>query len=200
MKFDYIFYTGSTRVGKIIHSAANRYLTPTTLELGGKSPVYIDNTVDIELTAKRVLWGKLMNLGQTCIAPDYIICTKDVQARFVDATKKVIQDFYGENAMASADLCRIINDNNFQWVFLFKCFPSAYCFINLIFRRLVKLLKGADIAYGGKSNADERYIEPTILVNVKPTDAVMQEEIFGPILPIINVDNAFEAIQFINAR
>lgn len=114
LKFDYIFYTGSTRVGKIVHNAANRHLTPTTLELGGKSPVYIDNTVDIELATKRILWGKLMNLGQTCIAPDYILCTKDVQGKFVEATKKIMQEFYGDNTMDSPDLCRIINDSNFQ--------------------------------------------------------------------------------------
>lgn len=114
LKFDYIFYTGSTRVGKIVHNAANRHLTPTTLELGGKSPVYIDNTVDIELATKRILWGKLMNLGQTCIAPDYILCTKEVQGQFVEASKKIIQEFYGDDAMASPDLCRVINDTNFQ--------------------------------------------------------------------------------------
>lgn len=114
LKFDYIFYTGSTRVGKIIHNAANRYLTPTTLELGGKSPVYIDNTVDIEMTTKRILWGKLMNLGQTCIAPDYILCNKEIQGQVIEAAKKILLEFYGDNAMESPDLCRIVNNANFQ--------------------------------------------------------------------------------------
>lgn len=179
LRFDYIFYTGSTRVGKIVHAAANRYLTPTTLELGGKSPCYIDNTIDIEMATRRILWGKLINLGQTCIAPDYILCTKAVQNSIIEAAKKLLNDFYGENVSESPDLCRIINQANFQ--------------------RLASMLKGADVAVGGKINADEKFIEPTILINVKKTDPVMQEEIFGPILPIVNVENAFDAIQLINS-
>lgn len=113
-KFDYIFYTGSTRVGKIIHAAANEHLTPVTLELGGKSPVYIDNTVDIALATKRIIWGKLMNLGQTCIAPDYVLCTKEVQGQIVECTKNLLKDFYGDDLQQSPDLCRIINPANFQ--------------------------------------------------------------------------------------
>lgn len=114
LKFDYIFYTGSTRVGQIVHAAANKYLTPTTLELGGKSPVYIDNTVNIERATKRIIWGKLMNLGQTCIAPDYIICTKEVQGQFIEATRNLLKEFFGNNLQESPDLCRIINAANFQ--------------------------------------------------------------------------------------
>lgn len=114
LKFDYIFYTGSTRVGRIIHQAANKYLTPTTLELGGKSPVYIDNTVNIDRAAKRILWGKLMNLGQTCIAPDYVICTKEVQGQFIEAAKTLLKEFFGDNLQESPDLCRVINAANFQ--------------------------------------------------------------------------------------
>lgn len=114
LKFDYIFYTGSTRVGKVIHAAANKYLTPTTLELGGKSPVYIDNTVNIERAVKRILWGKVMNLGQTCIAPDYIICTKEIQGQIIEIARTLLQEFYGDNLQESPDLCRIINANNFQ--------------------------------------------------------------------------------------
>lgn len=114
LKFDYIFYTGSTRVGKIVHAAANKYLTPTTLELGGKSPVYIDQTVDIPLATKRILWGKLMNLGQTCIAPDYILCTKAVQGQIIEASREILKEFYGEDIQNSPDLCRIVNNANFQ--------------------------------------------------------------------------------------
>lgn len=114
LKFDYIFYTGSTRVGKIIHQAANKYLTPVTLELGGKSPCYIDSSVNIEMATKRILWGKLMNLGQTCIAPDYLLCTKEVQGQFIEAARKVLKDFYGENLKDSPDLCRVVNASNFQ--------------------------------------------------------------------------------------
>lgn len=113
LKFDYIFYTGSTRVGKIVHAAANRYLTPTTLELGGKSPVYIDSTVNIELATKRILWGKLMNLGQTCIAPDYVLCTKAIQGQIVECSRNLLKDFYGDDLQQSPDLCRIINPANF---------------------------------------------------------------------------------------
>ncbi|CAD7077118.1 unnamed protein product [Hermetia illucens] len=179
-QFDYIFFTGSTHIGKIIHAAANKHLTPVTLELGGKSPCYIDNTADIPKTAKRVMWGKLINNGQTCIAPDYILCSKEVQNKFVEEAKKTIAEWYGQNPQESPDLCRIINNNHFQ--------------------RLVGLLKSGTIATGGRYDASERYIEPTILIDVKPDDPVMKEEIFGPILPIINVESAFDAIKFINAR
>ena len=133
-RFDYIFYTGSTKVGQIIHAAANKYLTPVTLELGGKrfapsrrfpliptqkrfplsSPVYVDNTVDLNLAARRILWGKFTNSGQTCIAPDYLLCTREVQSKFIEEAKKVLQEFYGENAKESPDLCRMINPANYQ--------------------------------------------------------------------------------------
>lgn len=114
LKFDYIFYTGSPRVGKIIHAAANQHLTPTTLELGGKSPVYIDSTVNIEMATKRIIWGKLMNLGQTCIAPDYVLCSKEVQGQIIESTRFLLKEFYGDNIQQSPDLCRIINQQNFQ--------------------------------------------------------------------------------------
>lgn len=114
MKFDYIFYTGSSRVGRIVHAAANKYLTPVTLELGGKSPCYIDDSINIAKATKRILWGKFVNVGQTCIAPDYIICTKKVQAEFLQAAKQLLVEFYGENPQKSPDLCRIINQANFK--------------------------------------------------------------------------------------
>lgn len=178
-KFDYIFYTGSTRVGQIVHAAANKHLTPVTLELGGKSPCYINKDADIGITTRRILWGKFMNCGQTCIAPDYILCNKETQEKFVQEAKKVIAEWYGNDAKASPDLCRIINQNNFN--------------------RLQGLLKtGGDIAIGGKSVASDLYIEPTVMIDVKKTDPIMQEEIFGPILPIVNVRDAFDAIEFIN--
>ncbi|KAL6426219.1 hypothetical protein ACFW04_009038 [Cataglyphis niger] len=180
-RFDYIFYTGSSMVGKIVRNAANKYLTPVTLELGGKSPVYIDNTVDMRMATKRILWGKCLNVGQTCIAPDYILCTIEVQNKFVEEAKKILKEWYGENAQESPDLARIITEKHYQ--------------------RLVSYLNGnGKIAVGGDTNPAERYISPTILVNVKPTDPIMQDEIFGPILPIINVANAYEAIEFINKR
>ncbi|XP_034935277.1 aldehyde dehydrogenase, dimeric NADP-preferring isoform X1 [Chelonus insularis] len=180
-KFDYIFYTGSSHVGKLVREASNKYLTPVTLELGGKCPVWIDNTADIELAARRVLWGKLINAGQTCVAPDYILCTEEVENKFVAKAKEIIKDFYGNNPKESPDLCRIINQTQFQ--------------------RLSQLLSSnGKIAVGGEIDAQERYIAPTILVDVKPTDPVMCQEIFGPILPIMRVANAYEAIKFINER
>ncbi|XP_055707509.1 aldehyde dehydrogenase, dimeric NADP-preferring isoform X12 [Phlebotomus papatasi] len=179
-KFDYIFYTGSTRVGKIVHAAANENLTPVTLELGGKSPCYVDNSCNIAYATRRILWGKLINAGQTCIAPDYLLCSKEVQGKFLEEARKVLQEWYGKNSKESPDLCRIVNTRNYQ--------------------RLVGMLKSANVALGGNTDADERFIEPTILIDVKPTDPIMQEEIFGPILPIVNVENAYDAIKFINAR
>ncbi|XP_033234276.1 aldehyde dehydrogenase, dimeric NADP-preferring isoform X8 [Drosophila pseudoobscura] len=179
-RFDYIFYTGSTRVGKIIHAAANQHLTPTTLELGGKSPCYIDKSVELRTAVKRILWGKLINCGQTCIAPDYILCSKEMQDKFVAEAKDVLKEWYGDNIQSSPDLSRVINSGNFQ--------------------RLLGLMKSGRIAVGGKYDASERYIEPTILVDVKPHDPIMEEEIFGPILPIYTVESAYDAIKFINAR
>ncbi|KAF7997453.1 hypothetical protein HCN44_006024 [Aphidius gifuensis] len=180
-RFDYIFYTGSTNVGKIVREAANKYLTPVTLELGGKSPVYIDSTVDFTVAVKRILWGKFVNVGQTCIAPDYVLCTKDVQEKFIDESKKIIKEFYGENSKENPDLCRIVNNNHYQ--------------------RLANFLSGnGRIAVGGQTDSSERFISPTILADVKFSDPIMQEEIFGPILPIITINNAYEAISLINQR
>lgn len=179
-RFDYIFYTGSTRVGQIIHAAANKYLTPCTLELGGKSPCYIDKSVELTTAVKRVLWGKLINCGQTCIAPDYVLCSKEIQEKFIKEAKEILKEWYGDNIKDSPDLSRIINKNNFE--------------------RLVGMMKHGKIAIGGNHNAAERFIEPTIIVDVKPEDPVMQQEIFGPILPIVNVESAYDAIKFINSR
>ncbi|KAJ8953556.1 hypothetical protein NQ318_002976 [Aromia moschata] len=128
-RFDYIFFTGSTAVGRIVHAAANKYLTPTTLELGGKSPVYLDSTADVEVAAKRILWGKFINAGQTCVAPDYLLCSKEVQSKFIPVAKKIIKQFFGDEPKASADFGRIINDANFA--------------------RISGLLKGCTVAVGG---------------------------------------------------
>nr|QYV43142.1 FALDH2 [Colaphellus bowringi] len=179
-RFDYIFYTGSCAVGKIIHQAASKNLTPITLELGGKSPVYIDSTADLDLTAARIMFGRLANAGQSCIAPDYVLCTKEIEAKFIEACKRCIKKWYGDNIKANVDYGRIVNRHHFQ--------------------RIVKLLEGAKIAVGGSHDINDLYIEPTILRDVKPSDPVMQQEIFGPILPILNVSNAAEAITFINER
>ncbi|XP_013406965.1 aldehyde dehydrogenase family 3 member B1 isoform X2 [Lingula anatina] len=178
-RFDYIFYTGNTMVGKIMMKAAAENLTPVTLELGGKSPVYIDSNCDFDVAAKRILWGKFVNAGQSCIAPDYILCTEEVQARFLDSMKRAIQQFFEEKNPKQSDYyCRIVNIRHFH--------------------RLKKMLNGAQIALGGATDEQDLFIEPTVLVDVKPGDAVMQEEIFGPILPIITVNGVEEALEMIN--
>ncbi|KAK8376602.1 hypothetical protein O3P69_009904 [Scylla paramamosain] len=179
-RFDYIFYTGSTAVGKIVRDAANKNLTPVTLELGGKSPVYIDDSVDMEVAVRRILWGKCINLGQTCIAPDYILCSKQLQDKFVEVARRVLEEWYGTNPKASPDLCRVINEKHVD--------------------RLSEYLKEGTVAVGGEVDREQLYIAPTILTDVSPKSKVMTDEIFGPILPIISVESAYEAISFINAR
>lgn len=179
-RFDYIFFTGSTAVGKIVHQAAAKFLTPTTLELGGKSPVYIDKSADIDIVARRIMWGKCFNAGQSCIAPDYLLCSKYLQERFIKAAEKALKEWYGEKIKQSPDFGRIINDNHFK--------------------RIVSLIGDSKISLGGDFDSEERYISPTILTDVKPTDPLMQEEIFGPVLPILNVESAQEALEFINSR
>ena len=134
----------------------------------------------MKIAAKRILWGKLINSGQTCIAPDYMLCTKQVEEKFLEAAKVILTEWYGSDAKKSPDLCRIINADHF--------------------RRLLDLLKSGKIVLGGRSDETERYIEPTIVVDVKVDDKIMQEEIFGPILPIFNVNSLQEAIEFINNR
>uniref|UniRef100_A0A670ZGW3 Aldehyde dehydrogenase family 3 member A2 n=1 Tax=Pseudonaja textilis TaxID=8673 RepID=A0A670ZGW3_PSETE len=179
-RFDHIFYTGSSVVGKIIMEAASKHLTPVTLELGGKSPCYIDEGCNLEVACRRIAWGKYLNCGQTCIAPDYILCSPSIQKTVVENIKKNIKEFYGENIKESPDYERIVSKRHFK--------------------RLMGLLEGQKVAYGGESDESTRYIAPTILTDVSPEARVMQEEIFGPILPIITVKDLEEAIQFINQR
>ncbi|KAF6210778.1 hypothetical protein GE061_013889 [Apolygus lucorum] len=179
-KFDHIMFTGSTGVGKIVYQAGAKFLTPVTLELGGKSPVFIDDTVDMKLVAKRILWGKCVNAGQTCIAPDYVLCNKEVQRKLIEASKQVVEEWYGRNVLKSEDYPRIINNNHYK--------------------RVTNYLKDGRIAFGGETKEDERFIAPTILVDVKPDDSVMKDEIFGPVLPIVNVNSAKDAVDFINSR
>lgn len=180
LQFDYIFFTGSTTVGKLVREAANKHLTPVTLELGGKSPVYVDETVDLTIAARRIMWGKMVNSGQTCIAPDYVLCKRNIRDALVAKMCETLEEFYGTNPQKSPDLCRIVNVRHFD--------------------RLKALLNSGKVACGGKTDADDLWIDPTILTDVKPTDPVMQEEIFGPILPFIDVESAQEAVDFINKR
>ncbi|XP_066244003.1 aldehyde dehydrogenase family 3 member B2 isoform X1 [Saccopteryx leptura] len=179
-KFDYIFFTGSPRVGKIVMTAAAKHLTPVTLELGGKNPCYVDDNCDPQTVANRVAWFRYFNTGQTCVAPDYILCSPMMQEKLVPALQSTITRFYGEDPRSSPDLGRIISEKHFQ--------------------RLRGLLSSGRVAIGGQSDESDRYIAPTVLVDVAETEPVMQEEIFGPILPIMNVRSLDEAVDFINRR
>jgi len=167
--FDHIFFTGSTSVGRIVMQAAAQKLTPITLELGGKSPCIVDKTADIQKAAKRIVWGKTINSGQTCVAPDYVLVHKDVKEALVEAMIQAKQQFFGDSTIANEAFCKIIR-------------PQA-------FKRLMGLLKKQTVIYGGEGNEDLQKIELTLLDNPKLDSPVMSEEIFGPILPIIAVDS-----------
>ncbi len=171
-KFDKLFFTGSTRVGKIIYEAAAKHLTPVTLELGGKSPAFVTENCDMKITAKRLVWGKFLNAGQTCIAPDYVLVHASVKQKFLEAiVKEIVKCKY---AIENNNYVQIINDKNFA--------------------RLVALLDKSKICYGGKSDSNTRYIEPTVLDNISFDDPIMQEEIFGPLLPIISYTDINDVI------
>ncbi|MGZ0229260.1 MAG: aldehyde dehydrogenase family protein [Acidimicrobiales bacterium] len=180
--FDHIFFTGSTTVGKIVMRAAAEHLTPVTLELGGKSPAIIDDSTNIKVAAKRIAWGKFLNAGQTCIAPDYVLITEKHRDTFVDLVIAAIGEFYGTDPQSSPELARVVNQRHLD--------------------RLNGLLAdhGGSIALGGTSDTDDKYLEPTIIVDPNHSSALMTEEIFGPILPIITVASRQEAIDFVLAR
>ncbi len=165
MKWDYIFFTGSPRIGKYVYQAAAKNLTPVTLELGGKSPALIDKTANVKIAARRIVWGKFLNAGQTCIAPDYILIDKSKSESFLSFLKEEIRKQYGDNPRNSPDFPRIINSPNFE--------------------RLKAMLDKDKIAIGGDYDKSEKYIAPTVLLNPELDSPVMQGEIFGPILPVI---------------
>ncbi|KAM9853061.1 aldehyde dehydrogenase, dimeric NADP-preferring-like [Aulostomus maculatus] len=179
-RFDHIFYTGSSSVGKLVMEAAAHQLTPVTLELGGKSPCYIDKNCDIRVACRRVTWGKFVNCGQTCIAPDYILCEPCIQGRVVECIRQTILEFYGADPKSSPDYGRIINQHHFN--------------------RVMDLMEGYAPVVGGQSDASQCYIAPTVLKDVPPHSRLMQEEIFGPLLPIMTVSDMDDAIHFINER
>ena len=172
LKFDKIFFTGSPKVGQIIYEAAAKHMTPVILELGGKSPAIVTSSANFEVAAKRIIWGKFLNAGQTCVAPDYILVDEKVKDSFLDSLKSYIQKFNYQPG--SEQYTRIINDRNFE--------------------RLTKLIDPEKIFFGGKTDSSIKYIEPTILHNVTWDDPVMQEEIFGPILPVLTFNNFNEAL------
>lgn len=185
LPFDHIFFTGSPAVGKAVMKAAAEHLASVTLELGGKSPVLVDADADLAEAARKIAWGKALNGGQTCVAPDYVLVHERVHDALVEALKQAFRDFYGSEPAArkaSPDLARIVSDRHFQ--------------------RIQGLLSGssAQVAFGGETDAASRFIGPTILTEVPPGAPVMQEEIFGPLLPILKVRDMEEAVAFVNAR
>jgi len=183
--FNHIFFTGSPNVGKIVMSAAAKNLTSVTLELGGKSPCVVDETANIKKSAEKIAWGKFINNGQTCIAPDYILVHESVESEFVNEMKNAIKSMYGEDEKQSDDYCRIVNNRHFNR-------------LNELLEESIR--KGAKLAVGGKTDSSENYISPTILTNVDDSMKIMNEEIFGPILPVVSYKNNSEVIAHIKNR
>ncbi len=179
-RFDHIFYTGNGTVGRLVMTAAAQHLTPVTLELGGKSPVVIDSSADLRVAARRVAWGKWLNAGQTCVAPDYVLVDQTVSGEFLEQVGRAITEFYGPDPHASASYGRIVSARHFE--------------------RLRTLMGGGRIVIGGESDAADRYMAPTVLVDVDLDAPVMNEEIFGPILPVVSIGTTAEAIEFIASR
>jgi aldehyde dehydrogenase (NAD+) len=179
-QWDKIFYTGNGNVGRIVMAAAARHLTPVTLELGGKSPTIVDADVDLKVAARRIIWCKFTNAGQTCVAPDHVLVHSDQHDALVNAMRRTIHEFYGSDPKQSADYGRIINHRHFD--------------------RLVGLLGSGHAACGGDHDRDEKYIAPTILTDVSPDSPAMSDEIFGPILPILKMPSTDDAIEFVNSR
>lgn len=179
-RFDHILYTGGAAVGRIVMRAAAEHLTPVTLELGGKSPAVIDAGADLNSAARRIMWGKCLNAGQTCIAPDYVLVTADQREHLIDAMRAELRKMYGDEPIASGDYCKIINARHFE--------------------RLRAYMDAGTVAIGGKVDETAERIEPTVLVDVAPDDAVMQEEVFGPILPVLEVPDLSAALSFIRER
>ena len=174
-KYDHIFFTGSQKVGKIIMKKASENLTKVTLELGGKSPCVVDESANLKFAAKRIIWGKLLNSGQTCVAPDYLLVHKDVKKELLRLMKQTILEFYGDRALENPDYPRIIDKNSFE--------------------RLINLMEGQNIYTGGLYNSKTLKIEPTIIDDVDFANKIMQEEIFGPILPVIEYNDVFKIIE-----
>jgi acyl-CoA reductase-like NAD-dependent aldehyde dehydrogenase len=179
-QWDHIFFTGGAAVARIVMTAAAKGLTPVVLELGGKSPTIVHSSADLRVAARRIAHGRWNNAGQTCTAPDYVLVFKDVSHLFLEQLKEAVLEFYGDDPQRSPDYGRIVNTHHFD--------------------RLTGLLASGTIYFGGQHDRSDRFMAPTVLVNVSPDTPVMQEEIFGPILPVLEVDNVQEVIDFINAR
>ena len=179
-RYDKIFFTGSIPVGKIIYQAAAKKLSPVTLELGGKSPAFVLSDCDIKMTVKRIVWAKFFNAGQTCVAPDYILVDQSIEQKFIEALENRLKEYYKTNGDINENYVRIINTNNFD--------------------RLEKLIDQDKVCFGGETDRENRFISPTILKNVSFEDEIMEDEIFGPILPILSFTNIDEAILKVKER
>ena len=180
LRYDFIFFTGSPNVGRIVHAACTEHLTPCILELGGKSPVIIDETASLKLAARRLAWGKFLNAGQTCVAPDYLLIKEEIAEKFIPLFEDEIRKMFTSEPLTCNELPKIINEKHFA--------------------RVNRLIEGSPVEYGGNADDNTLKIEPTILYPVKETDPVMQEEIFGPVLPILTYRTLDEAIEFIRKR
>ena len=178
-KFDYIFFTGSVNVGKYVMEKATAHLTPVSLELGGKSPCIVDETADLKLAAKRIVWGKFLNCGQTCVSPDYILVQRGVKDKLVKQIQKYIRKMYGRDVLANKEYPKMINEKHFD--------------------RVLGLMEGARVIYGGESDRTSLKIAPAVLDQVNWKSPVMQEEIFGPLLPVLTFYDMKEVIQMVNA-
>lgn len=181
-RWDLIFFTGSTAVGRVVAEAAARHLTPTVLELGGKSPTYVHASADLDVAARRIAWGKFFNAGQTCIAPDYVLADRAVRDQLVDRLVAEVRGFYGDDPQRSESYGRIVNERHLERL-----------------RGLLAAGAGTVVA-GGGADPDDRYLEPTIVVDPPTESPLMRDEIFGPILPVLAVDGVEEATAFVNAR
>ncbi|HEX6573018.1 MAG TPA: aldehyde dehydrogenase family protein [Steroidobacteraceae bacterium] len=179
-QYDHILYTGNERVARIVMAAAAKHLSPVTLELGGKSPCIIDKSADLDVAANRIAWGKFINAGQTCVAPDHVLVHRDVAAQFADTLAAKIKQFYGDDPSQSPDFCRIASERHTA--------------------RFAKLLEGQKVHTGGQVDVARRYVAPTIVLDPDPESALMREEIFGPVLPVITVDEMHHAIKFVADR
>lgn len=179
-RFDLIFFTGSPLLGKLVMKAASQYLTPVILELGGKSPCIVDKSCDVKLAARRIVFGKTLNSGQTCIAPDYLFIYKNVKAEFIEAFQDELKQMHGVDPEKSEHYVRIVNEKAFD--------------------RVLSYMEEGDVIVGGKSNRETRYIEPTLIENVKCDSSLMTDEIFGPIFPLMEFEDIDEVLKFVNER
>jgi len=179
-RVDHVFYTGNGTVGRIVMTAAAKHLTPVTLELGGKSPVIVDRSANLTVAARRIAWGKWLNAGQTCVAPDYVLVDRSLEQPLIDELRRTIASFYGDDPKASPDYGRIVSPRHFD--------------------RLASLMNDGTPVIGGDADAATRYVAPTVLSGVDPDSRLMQEEIFGPLLPVIPVSGTDEAVSFVRSR